>query len=77
MHSVFSMNAFSDSANFLRPIDAVDNTPKVPVRSSGHLSQSINSVSGQLEAHENQNNLFIDPKNLSFTDGGAGTGQLE
>ena len=40
--SVFS-NAFSDSANFLRPIDAFDNVPKN--RSSGHLSMGVGSSS--------------------------------
>jgi len=76
-HQVFSMNAFSDSAsaNFLRPIDAGDNTPKV-VRSSGHLSHGlINSASvGQNNSTnllpsqiENQTSLFVDPNNLVFS----------
>lgn len=42
--SSFSVNAFSDSAHFLHPVDASDN-PKFSVqRSSGY--RSMNSVSG-------------------------------
>lgn len=54
--SVFS-NAFSDSAHFLRPIDAVDNTPNINVRSTGHLSMGFGSLSNC----DNQNSVFAEP----------------
>ena len=56
LSSVFS-NAFSDSAHFLRPIDAVDNVPQNNVRSTGHLSMGF----GSLSACENQNSVFAEP----------------
>lgn len=54
--SVFS-NAFSDSAHFLRPIDAVDNVPNANIRSSGHLSMGFGSLSNC----DNQTSVFAEP----------------
>lgn len=53
---VFS-NAFSDSAHFLRPIDAVDNTPNIKGQSAGHLSMGFGSLSNC----DNQNSMFAEP----------------
>lgn len=38
MGTNFSINAFSDTANFLTPIDADHNAPNKQPRSQGHLS---------------------------------------
>lgn len=59
-HSIFSMNAFSDSAQFLRPIDAEHKPLKSALKSSGHQSLGFNSAS----VPENQNSYFVDPSNI-------------